>query len=282
MQGSRAIHGPTTAGRRVMRSRRCLYVTIALLVVAACDRVGPAEPEAERVAPGDLVLAVREIHGFGNTSVGEPEVGLFLNTERVYPCFNYFLDATTDVQERTITVRVSDVIVPVICLAAFGPAMYRTSLPVTDGVYTLRIVNGLATDEFVLEVTAAAVELRRQTASFTRLSLDRAWRYPHQSFATVCNAAEGGEARCEEFRAAVLTAVPLERFEFGEGGEVPYPQSFSNHGQDWRAEYYRYAAEEDFAGVGAVVQSFAARYPGVWLYVVNWRNEAYRSWVVPD
>lgn len=85
--------------------------------------------------------------------------------------------------------------------------------------------------------------------------------------------------RCDEFRAALLAALPLERIEFGEGGTIPYLTSYSSAGYEMRAEYYRYATEDDFAKVGAVIRMFGERYPGTFVWAQNWRNEAFWSWI---
>jgi hypothetical protein len=250
-----------------------------LLVASACDPDRVTGPEAI----GDLVVSAREIHP--QNEPGEPIVVLRLATERVYASVGDHIEAQTDIDGREISIRTRRVVQDG-HVAMMGPASYNVLIPATEGEYTVRVLRRrIEVDEYRLVVTAAALELRPIQTRFTRPSPARAWRYPRRSFVVGCVIkaflSTGSLERCDEFRASLLAAVPLERFEFGGDGERPffYLASESSPGHELRAEYYRYATEDDFAKVGAVVRAFGERYPGAAVWARNWRNEAHSSWL---
>jgi hypothetical protein len=248
-----------------------------LLVAGACNPERVSEPEAI----GDLVVSAREVHP--RNVPGEPTVSLRLATERIYASISDYIEAETGVDGRTITIWTHRIVEPPVQLDAIGPATYSVRVPTTEGEYTLRVVHRRQADEYRLVVTTAALELRPIRTRFTRASPVLAWRYPRRSFMVACVIeaflSTGSLERCDEFRASLLAAVPLERIEFGEAGEIPYLTSQSSPGYELRAEYYRYAAEDAFAQVGAVIRAFGERYPGAPVWAQNWRNEAHRSWL---
>jgi hypothetical protein len=255
--------------------------SLALLLVAgACDAERVSGPEAV----GDLVVSAREVHP--RNAPGEPTVSLRLATERIYPSISDYIEAWTGIDGRRITILAHRVVEPPLGLGMIGPATYSVTIPATEGEYTLRVGRSrLQVDEYRLVVTTAALELRPIRTRFTRPSPVRAWRYPRRSFVVACViksfGSTGSLERCDEFRASLLAAVPLERIEFGKDGELPYfyLASQSSPGYELRAEYYRYATEDDFAQVGALIRAFGERYPGASVWARNWRNEAHHSWV---
>jgi hypothetical protein len=226
-------------------------------------------------------VSAREVHP--RNTPGEPTVILRLATERIYPSISDYIEAQTGIDGRRITIWTDRVVEPPLQLGAVGPATYKVTIPATEGEYILRVVRRRETDEYRLFVTTAALELRPIRTRFTRPSPRRAWRYPRRSFVIGCVikafGSTGSLERCDEFRAALLAAVPLERIEFGEAGEIPYLTSQSLPGYELRAEYYRYASEDEFARVGAVIRTFGERYPGTSVWAQNWRNEAHHSWL---
>jgi hypothetical protein len=253
-------------------------VCATLLVLGACSPERVAGPEDI----GDLVVSAREV--FPRNALGEPIVALRLATERIYPSISDYIEAETSIDGRRITILTHRVVEPPIGLAAVGPATYYVTIRATEGEYTLRVFRPRREiDEYRLVVTTAALELRPIRTRYTRPSPARAWRYPRGSFVAACVAkaylSTGSPERCDEFRASLLAAVSLERIEFGESGEIPYLTSQTYPGYELRAEYYRYANEDDFAKVAAVVRAFGQRHPGAPVWVQNWRNEAHRSWL---
>jgi hypothetical protein len=261
-----------------MNRRAARSTGLALVLVAgACNAERVSGPEVV----GDLVVSAREV--YPEHGPGEPILGLTLATKRIYGSISDYIEAQTAVDGRTITIRTLRVVEPPFGLAAVGPATYHVTLPATEGEYTLRVARRREIDEYKLVVTTVALDLRPIRTRFTRPSPLRVWRYPRRSFVAGCiikaYLSTGTLERCNEFRDSLLAAVPLERIEFGESGEIPYGTGQSLPGYEVRAEYYRYATEDDFARVGAVIRQFGERYPGTYAWAKNWRNEAHYSWL---
>ncbi len=244
------------------------------MAAAGCSLL-MTEPEP---LEGGLVFHLQELHDFSYTRVGEPVVALFIETEKHYPSISYDLRGSIRRQGNTIRIDVSGVAPCDMCLGAVGPAQRKEMLPLTEGEYPLAITYRGHTDRYLVSVSPEAIEVSRESASFTTPRFERFWRYPPNSFAYLCDAA-GQEEACGEFREILHANLALQPLSFPPGGEIPYPGPYSAYGLDWRAEYYRYASAADFAKAGELLRTFIASRPGVRLYLMNWRNEQYRSWL---
>jgi hypothetical protein len=209
---------------------------------------------------------------------GPPQFGLFMETEREYSCL-LPLDVKLESAPGRLTAEIRGIGKTELCLTAVGPASFRTIVALTEGPQVLRITRGSLTDEYAVTITPAAIEVEPLRASFTRPEHTRAWRYPPDSFAHVCNAGGGMEAACARFDAILQDDVGARPFTFAEDGAIPYPTASAGFRLDWRVTYYRYDAPEDFARAGTRLRVFMEENPDLSLYLVNWKNEAYRSWL---
>lgn len=252
-----------------------MVLPVLLIAAAGCGQLATDPAPVE----GGLVLHVREIHDFTFSRVGTPDIALFIESEREYNCANYRLDSELDVKGQEISLSIRGIRTPEICLAALGPAQFKTFLPGAEGEYSLRISHGGRTDRYTLSITREAITLQREHASFTRTAYGRFWRYPPLSFAYICDSAGAHREACDRFRGVLREQLAIEPFSFPAGGEIPYPQSESGWGREWRAEYYRYPREEEYLRAGELLRSFIAENPGVMLSVMNWQNLSFRSWL---
>jgi hypothetical protein len=263
-----------------IRSRAARLAVLASLVLAGGCALLSTEPDPDgRRAVGRLVLDLRESHGLYEVGTGAPAIRLLIETERIYSHLGAQIEGEVRVRGRDITVRADRVTeCSGICLTAIGPAQHRVLLPLELGEYTLAVTAAGSTDRYRVLITADAIEMQPLAATFTTARYPRAWRYPPMSMVHVCNASQGREALCEAFRERLRARVPLEPVTFAPGGRVPYPESDARHGHDWRASYFRYASEADFAAAGAVLREFAAEHPSATLALTNWLNESHLSW----
>lgn len=258
----------------MLPSGRVGMVLLALIALPSCDIFGPdVEP-----LDGSLAFRVRELHGLTYSEVGEPDVGLLVETEREYSCL-LPLEAELSVTSSVVSVAVRGVGRPEMCPGAVGPASYRTLVPIGAGEHALRFGYAGEIDTYTLVISDQAVEIEGANGRFTAPAVRRFWRYPPNSFASVCDAGDGHEAACDEFRATLERDLAIEGFTFPPGGVIPYPTAFAAHGRDWRVGYYRYADESTFRQAGEALRAFMEQHPAVTVYVVNWLNEAYRSWL---
>jgi len=64
---------------------------------------------------------------------------------------------------------------------------------------------------------------------------------------------------------------------------IPYPERIAGHYHDTPARYFRYGSEADFDRAGELLEEFTrtviSGQQGVTIWMVNWRNRAFRSWM---
>ena len=144
--------------------RRLLSITVAALVTCAgCNLFAPGVHDGD-----DLNFAIRE-GSFVNPPLPPPQIVLIVETTKVYPCFNYSLEAALQVADHLLRVLVTEnVHAPEeICLTAIGPAQYRAVLPVTVGRYTLEFVRNGVTDLYEVTISDSAIFIAPLRSSFT-------------------------------------------------------------------------------------------------------------------
>ena len=147
-----------------MMKRRLLSITVAALVTCAgCNLFAPGVHDGD-----DLNFAIRE-GSFVNPPPPPPQIVLIVETTKVYPCFNYSLEAALQVADHLLRVLVTEnVHAPEeICLTAIGPAQYRAVLPVTVGRYTLEFVRNGVTDLYEVTISDSAIFIAPLRSSFT-------------------------------------------------------------------------------------------------------------------
>ena len=147
-----------------MMKRRLLSITVAALVTCAgCNLFAPGVHDGD-----DLNFAIRE-GSFVNPPLPPPQIVLIVETTKVYPCFNYSLEAALQVADHLLRVLVTEnVHAPEeICLTAIGPAQYRAVLPVTVGRYTLEFVRNGVTDLYEVTISDSAIFIAPLRSSFT-------------------------------------------------------------------------------------------------------------------
>jgi hypothetical protein len=270
-----------TAPSRLKR-HLSLLAWVTLVAVPGCDLLATEPPSDETKLrllslEGGLSFGVQELHGFSLRKVGEPDVVFGIGTEQIYHSVSYALAADVRVEGQTIDVSVAGVLPCDVCLGMVGPAGHAAKLPLSEGEYSLVIRYAGKTDRYSLLISAEAIEIRKEIASFTLPKFERFWRYPRDSFVYICNAGIDAEA-CREFREMLHTNFALQPLSFAPGGVIPYPMSHAAYGDYWRAEHFYYQSEADFAAAGQLLRMFASSRPGAMLSLTNWRNESYLSW----
>lgn len=254
-------------------------VAAALLLVAGCELLDGGSAARETV-PLTYLAAERHV----GQEPGEPVLTLQLTSDEIFPCFNYRIDAVPVAVGGRVDVYVDGVDLGDVCLTALGPASATLPLAAEEGTTTLRIVNGRVIDEAEVTVTEDAVRIRPVRADASVPADTLAWRYPRRSFAAVCGTLVEDAGLCDAFDARLREALRLEEIPVPEAGRWPYPRQSSGHDDDAPTRVYRYDDEADFERAGDVLAAFTrdelAGRSGATVWLVNWRNEAFHSWLV--
>lgn len=211
-----------------------------------------------------------------------PTILLGMQTERIYPCFNYSILADVFSGPGAITVFLKGIHRPEDCLRAVGPATYLKPLPLSPGSHHLVFAHGSASDRFMVEVTTSSIRISPTTATVAVVPSRLVWRIPAKSFAYICGTTAETAWMCDAFRDSLLSIASLREFSFPDSGEIPYPTASTGHWNDTPARYFLYADEADYDSAGAMLRRFAREVigsnQGISIYLQNWRNVTIRSW----
>lgn len=263
-------------------------VLVGLLALAvslhACKTTLPEEPEppeTNRPIEGGIMFSLRE--GYEpQGEVADPKIMLEMETEKIYGCYNFSIVARTCFDGATFEADLRGIYTPYICLTALGPATFRRPIDLPEGTFAFLISSADTVDRYEVTVLHSSIAIEAVETHFTEPRWNLAWRYPERSFTSVCSAGDETAWVCGAFRDSLLAMPNIRSFVFPDSGLVPYPAGTPGHGPDDIARYYRYESESDYVAAGALLERFALetlpQYPDVRIYLLNYRNEKFRSW----
>ncbi|MDC8004092.1 hypothetical protein POV27_08505 [Aureisphaera galaxeae] len=209
-----------------------------------------------------------------------PSLKLKLVTTEIYPCVNYTLATTTFVRDTELIVRFDEVIEPVFCLTAIGPAGVYLDLP--EDIERITLINGESIDKYTIETNMDKVEIRLIERNFTNLLFENTFRLPENSFAYVCGTNIDNTQLYDDFKNILLSNAALTEITFNGEGRIPYPESSSGHGVDHPSVFFQYTDESIFDELGEVLDDFASQYLegeiGVTMRLDSWKNKRHASW----
>jgi hypothetical protein len=267
--------------------RRCLLVLpavlIGLIVLSSCA----APPADLNAREGRIFFSVSEVFRNGAEGV-EPSLGLGQETEKIYGCCNYSIAASLHRFGGRLNISIEGIEMYDVCLTALGPATRLDLLELEEGVYDLEFMDGPNRCHYILTVTENAFLVADPPGvappGFVKPKFRVWWRYPRNSFAVLCGTMEDSAWVNEDFLQKLRAAVGLEEITFPADGELGYPRAPEGHWVDHPARYFAYAAESDFAAAGEVLEAYVrdviGRMPGVGIWLINWKNQSFRSWMM--
>jgi hypothetical protein len=262
----------------IRTARHFPWAAVAILSFYGCSgSTGLTALDLERIG-GGLSFSIVETHRYLENGIGGPELALYVETDRWYGCVNYSIDADLKVHGSDIVLTVFGVRVPEGCLTATGPAYSYYPLPALFGELDLSISFEGVVDGFSALISDLAIEVSPKEGRFSQRIENRIWRYPPNSFASVCDAEGSGEEPCTELNTLLMNGIDLSEISFPAVGKIPYPTNRKEAGRDWRVSYFRLNRDEDFPLVKTAFCSFALSKYGFSGYLLSWKNERIRSW----
>lgn len=265
---------------------RCGRVVFPLFLVGVFSLAG-CSPKDIRALEGRIFFSVQESYRQMAEGV-EPSLYLSMETEKAYECCNYSIVADYQRAGAVQKVDIRGIEVPVICLTAFGPARGDRFLELEEGVYTLEFRYGpLFRSVYKMTISREAVAINQTSGLaglFTVPKFTVWWRYPRNSFAVICGTTTDKVWIYEDFLGRLRAAVDLTAHIFPPAGEIGYPRAPQGHQVNHPARYFVYRSEADFAAAGAVLRAYVrdviGQTQGVSIWLLNWKNESFRSWMM--
>lgn len=260
------------------RMLRVMTIPVILSLGGCGDLFGPDVDGRLRGLDGQIIFLIREIHGFEFDVVGEPQMALYLLTDRTYPCRGYTIEGDVGVAGSVITVRLDGIREPALCFEQSQPAEGRQVLDVGPGTWTLRFTHEDRASEYTLTIDDEAIAVAGDESGLAVPDFPLFWRYPVDSFALACDRAGGYPDICAELNDSVAATPGVAPFEFGAEGGIPYPVSFANSQVSWLVTYFTYADPEAWDSARTRGAAVFSRFQGMRYYLVDWRNEHAGSW----
>jgi|GEM_PF-795935 len=211
-----------------------------------------------------------------------PVLQLNFQTTKIYPCINFGIALTQEVDENTLIIRFDSIIRHQICLTAIGPA--SGGIPIAENIQQLVLVNGDEIDRYDLFISSEKVSLTPSDTSFTQIEANTWFRYPENSFAFICGTNTDNIQHCSDFYSILIDSLDVKPFNFQGKGVIPYPVSSSGHWNDNSTQFFTYADIEEFKKAGALLEAYTQDNiipnSGVTLQLLNWKNQHYLSWMM--
>jgi hypothetical protein len=265
-------------------ARQGLAVLPAILIVlSSCA----APPDNLHDREGHIFFSVIEAYKNGAEGV-EPSLCLSQETEQIYGCCNFSIAASLRRFGPQLNIDIQGIEMYDLCLTALGPATRADLLELDNGLYTLEFRDGLQRCRYILTVTDDALSVADPPgaglAGFVRPKSRVWWRYPKNSFVVLCGTKEETAWVNEDFLQKLRAAVEVEEILFPADGDLGYPRAPQGHSVNHPARYFVYAAESDYAAAGEVLRAYVrdviGQMPGVSIWLCNWKNQSYRSWMM--
>jgi len=255
-----------------------------LLILPSLIMLSGCTPQNLHPLEGRLFFAVHEAYPGGEEGV-EPSLLLSMETEMIYGCCNYSIDAVIHHLGALLSVDIRGIQQPDFCLTALGPANLGRFLEPEEGTYSLEFSDGPKKNVYELRVSQESVTITGEGSrlgGFAQPEYEVFWRYPTDSFAVMCGTTTDTAWVFEDFLARLQAAVDIQEHEFPSYGEIGYPRAPQGSQVNHPARYFIYGDETGFAAAGDVLRTYVrdviGGFQGVHIWLLNWKNESFRSW----
>jgi hypothetical protein len=264
----------------IMKRGKVLLLLLAagLLVLTACS------PKDIQPFEGRLSFQVKESYRQMAEGV-EPSICLSMETEKIYECCNYSIVADFLRTNALLMLDIKGIERPAICLTALGPAVGGRFLELGEGVYSLEFRCGSARRSvYELAVNGEAITIAESSGAGGTFTVPQStlwWRYPRNSFAVICGTTVETAWIFEDFLGRLQAGVDLVLHEFPPDGEIGYPRAPQGYYVNHPSRFFLYGEAVDFEEAGEILREYVrdviGGMTGVNIWLLNWKNESFRS-----
>lgn len=210
-----------------------------------------------------------------------PKLFILFETKETFPCINFNIQTTTFKRNNELIIRFEKITGTNICLTAIGPA--STLIEIPGNITSIVLINGKSVDRYLINQTKEMVELTLDKQSFSKPAYYKLYRYPENSFAYVCGTYLDNKYIYNDFLKILKDSLTLTELKFKNNGQIQYPLGSSGHYSDFDAIYFYYTNRADYDKAGELLRNYTLKnketFNGVGIYLVNWENKYFRSWM---
>lgn len=227
----------------------------------------------------DINFMAEEIYSdFENSQT--PLLKLKFITEEQFPCVNYGLKTTEFLNENELIVRFEEILEPVGCYTAIGPAISYIDLP--ENINKLTLINGNVIDKYSVDINIEKITINLIENDFSISLYDKTFRIPENSFAYVCGTNTNNINIYNDFLSILEQNNSFTEFEFNGEGRIPYPETSSGHWVNHPSKFFIYSNLAEFENLENILNDYSTQNievnSGATIAIYGWNNLKYYSW----
>lgn len=220
-------------------------------------------------------------------SIEEPFTKAYLATEQSYGCSNLQILTNVEISSNIINIEYLGTTLLGDCDLGEGPATTSIPIPISVGIYNLYIKQQDIIDKYLLTITDSSIILNSNGNNLlTKPNYSTYWRYPKNSFALIGGCTNDTKWIYDDFIVLLQDSISLQEIKFPNYGEVCYPQEPQGTYVDIPNKYFTYKNNDDFDKAGLLLNNYSkdvvSKYGGVIIWIWNWENKKYYSWIIAN
>ena len=257
------------------------YLLILLIVsFSSCDIL---DNNSSTISPLDGKVDFKIIESYDSyETISTPQIFVELQTEKIYPCFNYSIRTNYNVGYKSILINILGINEPAVCATALGPANSKIKLGQLSDIYEVTIKNKQFTDKYNLLISDSLIILDGEETTNTKPLINFIYRYPKNSFAYICGTTSDTSI-CKKFIDSLKQVIALTEFDFSDFAEIPYPALDLGYHFNTKIKYFYYDNEDEFDKIQDVMSSYKQNHfnnDDAGILIINWMNKKIRSWLL--
>ncbi|MBL7067877.1 MAG: carboxypeptidase-like regulatory domain-containing protein [Candidatus Marinimicrobia bacterium] len=218
-------------------------------------------------------------------SIEEPFVKANLATEESFGCSNLKILTNVNISSNQIDIEYLGATLIGDCDLGEGPATTSIPLQISSGLYNLYIKQQDIIDKYLLTVADTSIIVKSNGNNLlSEPNFTIYWRYPKNSYVLVGGTTTETQWIYNDFLALLQDSINLQEIAFPDYGKVCFPQESQGYYVDMPEKYFKYSNEEDFDKTGLLLNKYSkdviSKYSGVGIWICNWKNKKYYSWIL--
>jgi len=233
----------------------------------------------------DSAVAISIAEGYYlNQQKMKPTIYVGQVTDEIYSGYNFLILNTVETNPGAVRFSNEGIVIPGIVKDALGPACSRSYFIAPNGSYEFTFTKGDSSDIYMVGINDSSITIAPQTEYITHPTHRVYWRYRPNSFALYCGTLAETSYLCDDIVDSLVAHLDLKEFYYPDSGMAAYARTSMGHYYDAPARFFLYHRESDFSDAGRILEKFVkarqSELYGVGIWIVNWQQEKYMSWLM--